>query len=331
MISFREALSIGKLLIYDGGFGTELFALGVDLPNSSLANECRQDAVRRVTASFIEAGSEIVQTNTFVASPLHLRMAGRDADSTRSIVSSGVRLARDAIMSSGRSIYISGSMGPSPGAIETDAGDTLFGIPNLQVRESHRIVAEMLAEEGVDLLCIETMFSAKEAAIAVDEARAFNLPIAVNLTLKYTRDRRNGTTVYRTDWGHSPGDLLDFLASGRYASNGEDLIPFIDVIGVNCGAEQRHADHTGMPYAIGAIGQLSCALADRGITGKTLMAYPNAGMPRLVDGTTIYDHNPERMASLAPDLIASGVSIIGGCCGVGPTHIRAIHKALSIP
>ena len=88
VISFREALSIGKLLIYDGGFGTELFALGVDLPNSSLANEFHQDAVRRVTASFIEAGSEIVQTNTFVASPLHLRMAGRDADSTRSIVSS---------------------------------------------------------------------------------------------------------------------------------------------------------------------------------------------------------------------------------------------------
>ena len=136
------------------------------------------------------------------------------------------------------------------------------------------------------------MFSATEAVIAVDEARAFGLPVAVNLTLKYTRDRKSGATVYRTDWGHSCADLLDLLASGRYAANGDDLLPFVDVVGVNCGAEQRRAEHTGMPYAAEAIRQMRTAMTERGITGKRLMAYPNAGMPRIVAGATHYDHPP---------------------------------------
>ena len=328
MKSLREVLAGAEVLLYDGGFGTELFAHGVDLPNSALANELHPDVVRAVTTAYIEAGCDLVQTNTFVASPLHLKMAGRGPEDCGAIVSAAVRLAREAAAASGRLVHISGAVGPSPGAIEADAGDTTFGIPDAEVRTAHRLLAGTLVDGGVDLLCIETMFSATEAAIAVDEARAFGVPIAVNLTLKYTRDRASGAVVYRTDWGHSSADLLDLLASGRYSSDGQDLLPFVDVIGVNCGAEQRRAEHTGMPYAVEGIGQLRRALAERGITGKRLMAYPNAGMPRLAGGTTLYDHTPERMAALAPDVIAAGASIVGGCCGTSPEHIRAIRAAL---
>lgn len=328
MKSIRDLLAHRGLLLYDGGFGTELFARGVDLPNSSLATELHPDVVRQVTHAYIEAGSDLVQTNTFVASPLHLAMAGRSAGDSAAIVGEAVRLARQAVDDAGRPVFVAGSIGPSPGAIEADAGDTTFGIPDVQVREAHRLVAGTLASAGADLLCIETMFSATEAAIAVDEARAFGLPVAVNLTLKYTRDRKSGATVYRTDWGHSCADLLDLLASGRYAANGEDLLPFVDIVGVNCGAEQRRAEHTGMPYAAEAIRQMQSALAERGITGKRLMAYPNAGMPRIVAGATHYDHTPEHMASGAPQVVAAGASVVGGCCGTGPEHIRAIRAAL---
>jgi methionine synthase I (cobalamin-dependent) len=329
MRSIRDVLAHRGVVLYDGAFGTELFARGVDLPNSSLANEHRPDVVRQVTAAYIDAGCDLVQTNTFVASPLHLRMAGRNAEDSAAIVTAAVRLALEAVDAGGRPVHVSGSIGPSPGAIEADAGDTTFGIPDVQVREAHRLVAGTLAAEGADLLCLETMFSATEAVIAVDEARAFGLPVGVNLTLKYTRDRRSGATVYRTDWGHSCADLLDLLASGRYATGGDDLLPFVDVIGVNCGAEQRRPEHTGMPYAVEAIRQLQTALAERGITGKRLMAYPNAGMPRIVAGATHYDHTPERMASQAPEVVAAGASIVGGCCGTGPEHIRAIRAALA--
>ena len=329
MSSLRDVLASDRVLLYDGGFGTELFARGVDLPNSSLANELHPDAVRQVTRAYIEAGSDLVQSNTFVASPLHLAMAGRSAEDSAAIVRAAVRLAREAVEDGGRPVFVAGSIGPSPGAIEADAGDTTFGIPDVEVREAHRLVAGALASAGADLLCIETMFSATEAAIAVDEARAFGLPVAVNLTLKYTRDRKSRATVYRTDWGHSCADLLDLLASGRYAADGADLLPFVDVIGVNCGAEQRRAEHTGMPYAAEAIRQMQSALAERGIAGKRLMAYPNAGMPKIVAGATHYDHTPGHMASHAPEVVAAGATIVGGCCGTGPEHIRAMRAALA--
>ena len=82
-----------------------------------------------------------------------------------------------------------------------------------------------------------------------------------------------------------------------------------------------------MPYAAEAIRQLRTALVERGITGKRLMAYPNAGMPRIVDASTRYDHTPELMASHAPEVVDAGASIVGGCCGTGPEHIRAALAA----
>ena len=92
--------------------------------------------------------------------------------------------AKTAIERSGREVYIAGSVGPSPGAIEADSGGVDFGIANEAVRDAHERIINALAEEGVDFFCIETMFSAKEAAIAVDVARKTGLPIAVNMTYK---------------------------------------------------------------------------------------------------------------------------------------------------
>lgn len=327
MRPFLERLQDPVAMIFDGGFGSQLFARGIELTNSALANELHPEAVVAVHADYITAGSEVIETNTFVASPLHLRMAGRDEAEAEKLVRLAARHARQAVEQSGKEVYVAGSIGPSPGAIEADGGAD-FGIADRAVREAHQRVVGALAEGGVDFFCIETMFSAKEAAIAADVARHTGLPIAINLTCKYTKDRRTGGEVYRTDWGHSAADLLEFLEGGEF-SGGENLLDHVQLLGVNCGAEAQRGEHTGMPYAINGVRQMRQALEERGLAPRRLMAYPNAGMPRLgKDQQTYYSQTPEEMAGHIPQLLREGGYLIGGCCGTTPAHIRAFRAAV---
>ena len=315
--------------MYDGGFGSQLFARDIELTNSALANELHPATVVDIHSDYINAGAEAIGTNTFVASPLHLEMAGQDISDAQRLTRLAVQHTKTAVEQSGRDVYIAGSVGPSPGAIEADSGDTTFGIPNDDAREAHKLVIHTLAEEGVDFLCLETMFSAKEAAMAVDVARETGIPIAVNLTYKWTKERRTGNIIYRTDWGNSPADLLDILMNNE-VSGGDSLLDAVSIIGVNCGAESRRDEHTGMPYAIAGIEQLGTALAETGINGKWMMAYPNAGMPKLDENhNTVYTQTPAEMASHVPALIEAGAYLIGGCCGTTPKHIKAFREAVA--
>jgi len=329
MKSFAERLADDQPMVYDGGFGSELFARGVNLANSSIANESHPDAVVSVHRAYIDAGANAIGSNTFVVSPLHLEMADADVDDAERLTKLAVEHARRAVEESGVEIYIGGSIGPSPGAIEADAGDTDFGIPNVDVRAAHERVIYALAENGVDFFVIETQFSAKEAAMAVDIARHTGLPVAVNMTYKFTKDRKTGELIYRTDWGVSPGDLLDALAGGEF-SDGKNLIEDVHLLGLNCGAETRNTDHTGMPYAIEGTKQMQAALSERGIEGKRLMAYPNAGLPTLdrVSKEASYSQGPEDMAQHVGDLVDAGGFFIGGCCGTTPEHIQAFRKVV---
>ena len=327
--NFQERLKSNEPILYDGGFGSQLFARGIELTNSALANELHPTTIIDIHSDYINAGAEAIGTNTFVASPLHLEMAGQDLSGAQRLTRLAVQHAKAAVAQSGKDVYIAGSVGPSPGAIEADSGDTTFGIPNKDAREAHKLVIHTLAEEGVDFLCLETMFSAKEAAIAVDVARETGLPIAVNLTYKWTKERRTGNIVYRTDWGNSPADLLEILMNDELAG-GDSLLESVSIIGVNCGAESRRDEHTGMPYAIAGIQQLRTALTETGIDGKWMMAYPNAGMPKLDENhKTVYTQTPTEMASHVPELIEAGAYLIGGCCGTTPKHIEAFREAIA--
>lgn len=327
MPSFLDRLQHPRPLLYDGGFGSQLFERGIELTNSTLANESHPEAVVDIHRSYIAAGADIIGTNTFVASELHLEMAGKDPQAAGQLVRQATAHARRAVDEEGKGTFVAGSVGPSPGAIESDAGSTDFGIADAKVRQAHERVIEGLAEGGVDLLILETMFSANEAAIACDIARRTGLPIVINLTLKYTKDRKSGEVIYKTDWGHSLSDLLDILAAGRF-SDGEDLLPHVQLLGLNCGAETRRTEHTGMPYAIIGTGQLRAALAKRGLD-KKIMVYPNAGMPKLNSAQrTVYTQTPDEMAGHIPQLIDAGAYIVGGCCGTTPDHIRAIRRTV---
>ena len=326
--NFEERLKSDEPILYDGGFGSQLFARDIVLTNSALANEGHPATVVDVHLDYINAGAEAIGTNTFVASPLHLEMAGQDTSDAQRLIRLAVQHAKAAAEQSDKNIYIAGSVGPSPGAIEADSGDTTFGIPNADARESHKLVIHTLAEEGVDFLCLETMFSAKEAAIAVHVARETGLPIAVNLTYKWTKERRTGKVIYRTDWGNSPADLLEILTNSEFSDNGS-LLDAVSIVGVNCGAESRRDEHTGMPYAITGTQQLRTALTEKRINGKWMMAYPNAGMPKLDENhRTVYTQTPEQMASHIPALIEAGAYLIGGCCGTTPKHIKAFREAI---
>ncbi len=329
MTSFAERLTDDRPMVYDGGFGSQLFARGVHLANSALANLSHPGEVVAVHRAYIDAGADAIGSNTFVVSPLHLAMADADGDDAEQLTTLAVQHARRAVEESGKAVYVGGSIGPSPGAIEADAGDTDFGIPNAEVRAAHERVIYALAQGGVNFLVIETQFSAKEAAIAVDIARQTGLPIAVNMTYKLTQDRKTGAPIYRTDWGVSPADVLDVLASGEF-SDGENLLDGVQLLGLNCGAETRKTEHTGMPYAIEGTKQMQKALADRGIKNKRLMAYPNAGLPTLDNATkqASYSQGPKDMARRVGDLLDAGGFLIGGCCGTTPDHIRAFRHVV---
>jgi len=328
MIAFQERLKSDKPILYDGGFGSQLFARDIELANSALANLSHPTDVVGIHLDYIQAGAEAIGTNTFVVSPLHLQMAEQDKSDAQRLTRLGVQHAKTAVAESGKDVYIAGSVGPSPGAIEADSGDTTFGIANAEVRETHKLVINTLAEEGVDFLCLETMFSAKEAALAVDVARETGLPIAVNLTYKFTENRRTGEIIYKTDWGHSASDLLQILTSGEF-SDGDSLLDFVDIIGLNCGAESKQDEHSGMPYAITGTQQLQTALTDMGVDDKRMMAYPNAGMPKLDDNyNTVYTQSADEMGGYISELTKSGAYIIGGCCGTTPAHIKAFRDVL---
>ncbi len=328
MIDFRERLKTDNPILFDGGFGSQLFARDIQLANSAIANETYPDAVVDIHIDYINSGAEAIGTNTFVASPLHLDMAGQDKTDAQRLIRLAVQHARQAVDQSDRDVYIAGSVGPSPGAIEADSGDTTFGIANDAVREAHKLVIHTLAEEGVDFLCLETMFSAKEAAIATDIARETELPIAINMTYKWTKERRTGKEIYKTDWGHSASDLLQILVSGEF-SNGDNLLNYIDIIGTNCGAESKKAEHTGMPYAITGTQQLLTAMTDMDLNNIRMMAYPNAGMPELDENyKTVYSQSPTEMAEYVPTLIDTGAYLIGGCCGTTPAHIKTFRNAI---
>lgn len=316
-------------MLFDGGFGTQMFARGVELPNSAVANKSHPDQVVDVHCGYIAAGAEMIGTNTFVASDLHLAMADAGDTSSSELARLAAEHARRAVQQSERHVFVAGSLGPSPGAIEADAGDTDFGIANSLVRDAHLRVAEALAEGGVDLFLAETMFSAREAAIAVDVARQFGLPIAVSLTYKFTQDRKTGEVTYKTDWGHSPAAAVELLASGEH-SDGVDLLPFVQILGLNCGAESRREEHSGMAYAIEGTRQTAQALADHGHQDMRLAAYPNAGLPKMDRQTqkTYYLQGADEMAGRLAELRDVGAWLIGGCCGTGPDHIRAFRANL---
>ena len=285
-----ERAQSGEPVVFDGGYGTMLFAAG--LLNGAcpeLWNETHADVVQGIHRGYFEAGSDFVETNTFGGSRLKLNEYGI-GDRTRELNERGARLVRAAAPAEG---YVAGSVGPTsrlPAEYEP-LGDTT----NEEYFETFREQAEALAEGGVDLFAVETMMFPQEAVAAVRACKTTGLPVMATMFFQYEElhDRD------RTMWGESPGEVAkNLLAAGA------------DIVGMNCGR--------GPDRAITIIREM------RAVTDAPLIAYPNAGLPITTGDVTTYELGPEAMAKDYPALLDAGAGIVGGCCGSGPEHIRRI-------
>jgi 5-methyltetrahydrofolate--homocysteine methyltransferase len=291
----RQALArirAGETLVFDGGYGTMLFAAG--LLNGAcpeLWNDTHADVVAGIHKGYFDAGSDIVETNTFGATRLKLDEY-HIGDRTRELNVKGARLARGVAPAGG---YVAGSIGPTSRLPLDYALDN--GVTDEEYEVTFREQAEALAEGGVDLFAVETMMFPQEATAAIRACRAAapDLPVMATMFFQY----EDGNDRDRTMWGESPADVAkSLLAAGA------------DVVGMNCGR--------GPDRAIVIIREMRAA------TDAPLIAYPNAGLPVTTGGTVTYELGAEAMVRDYPALLDAGCNIVGACCGSDPEHIRLI-------
>jgi 5-methyltetrahydrofolate--homocysteine methyltransferase len=242
----------------------------------------------QIAQLYCDAGSDIITTNTFGGSPIRLSQEKLD-DKTEEINQSAVAAVRKAV--EGRA-YISGSCGPC-GRLLQPYGD---GDP-VDVRRSFRRQIAALVDAGIDILCIETMTDLAEAKLAIEAAREINTQLPIIATMTFDRTKRGFYTIM----GNSLRDAAEGLE--RAGAN---------IIGSNCGNGCRN--------------MVELARELRKATSLPLIIQPNAGLPERFGDRLVYRETPEFMAEAAKELIDSGVSIIGGCCGTTPDHIRAFRQ-----
>jgi 5-methyltetrahydrofolate--homocysteine methyltransferase len=288
-----ERARAGGPVVFDGGYGTALFAAGlVNGACPELWNDTHPDVVRSIHEGYFHAGSDLVETNTFGGTRLKLNEYAI-GDRTRELNEKGARLARSVCPPGG---FVAGSIGPTSRLpVEYEPlGDT----SDDEYVDTFKEQAEALAEGGVDLFAVETMMFPQEALAAIRACKTVtDLPVMATMFFQYEElhDRD------RTMWGESPADVAaSLLAAGA------------DIVGMNCGR--------GPDRAIVIIREM------RAVTGAPLVAYPNAGLPITRGGETTYELGPEAMAKDYPALLDAGANIVGGCCGSGPEHIRLIAE-----
>lgn len=276
-----------RVVVADGGWGAELLGRGLALGRSAdLWNLTRPDVVEAVARSFVEAGAEVLLTNTFQANPIALERFGMSAE-TAIVNRRGVEISRRAAASAAdRVVRVFGSIGPIgiqkyDKALEFDA---------------FALQARSLAQAGVDALLFETFGDLDEARLAVAAARSIGPPVIVSFHFDY----RTGTPL--TLSGATPEQAA--LAVREAGA---------DALGANCG--------TGPGPFPGLCRRLKAA------SGLPVWIKPNAGVPTVENGRTVYSVGPEAFAAALPALVAEGASFVGGCCGAGPEFVRALVAA----
>lgn len=291
--TLQELLDSGNIIVADGAMGSRLMAAGMPTGMASeLWNVENPAAVRDVHRSYIEAGSQIILSNSFSGSRTSLSRHNL-AERTAELNQAAAENARAEADAAGRPVLVGGSMGP--------CGDLFAPYGPLNAESAQAIFTEQaaaLAAGGVDVFWIETMSDLNEVAAAVAGCRQANPDIPVVTTMSF--DRKG-----RTMMGISPEQAL------------QTLQPLgVTAVGGNCG---------NGPDEILAVIEKMHALDQEAI----FVAKANAGMPKLVKGRTVYDAGPQEMAQYAVQARDSGARIIGACCGSTDAHIRAIAKAVS--
>lgn len=291
MENILKRLQRGEVLVGDGALGTMLMQRGLkqgDPPEE--INLTKPHILEEIAALYLEAGAEIITTNTFGASPLRLQQFALD-EKVGEINRAAVEAVRRVV---GNRAYVSASVGPSCKMIKPQ-GDTdpeeIFASFERQIRD--------LMRAGPDIICIETMIDVSEAAVAVRAARSAGASIPVIATMTFNRLPQGFFTI--------TGSSVKTAAAALEEAGA-------DIIGSNCG--------NGMEDMV------QLAREFRECSSLPIIIQGNAGLPIAQGPDLVYPETPEFMAQKAAELLALGVQIIGGCCGTTPEHIRAIRKAV---
>lgn len=290
--SFTEALQTRPWLLADGATGTNYFQMGLvsgDAPE--MWNFEHPERVRSLHRRFIEAGADIVLTNSFGGNRHRLKL--HDAQNrVREINIAAAKNARAEADAAGRPVYVGGSIGPT--------GEIMQPVGAMSHDEAVNAFAEQalaLKEGGADVLWIETMSSEEELKAAVEGAAKAGLPIVTTMSFD-----TNG----RTMMGITPKAFGAMTAA---------LPVQPAAIGANCGV--------GASELIATVLGITAARPDAAVVAKG-----NCGIPQYVDGHIHYTGTPELMADYARIAFDAGAKIIGGCCGTSPEHLASMRKAL---
>src|SRR5450631_2859191 len=278
-------------VLCDGAMGTLLYEKGIFINRCyDELNVSQPDLIRGLHHDYLQAGAEVIETNTFGGNSFRLERHGLQ-DKVREINLAGARLAKEAAKSF--DAWVAGSVGPLGVRIEP-LGKTSFQ----EARDAFREQIAALVEGGADILILETFGYLEELHQAILAAREVNskIPIVAQVTVDEESNCTDGSTPE--------------LFAPRLEEWG------VDVIGCNC--------------SVGPVAMLDAMERVRAATTLTLSAQPNAGIPRSVEGRNIYLCSPEYMASYARKFVAAGVRLIGGCCGTTPEHIRVMKSALRV-
>lgn len=287
-------LESGEILFCDGSTGIILQSLGCGPGESVEKWGLEHDkTLRELHKSYIEAGSDIILTNTLGGNSIKLKKYG--LESKVKLLNKGLaELALEIASAFDRKIYVAGNIGPTGELVEP------YGLlTESDLIKSFSEQIKILSETGVDLIFIETMIDVNEAASAVKAAKeTSDLPIFASISFN---PDRNG---FRTVMGNSPEQVVEVLQEAG-----------ADVVGSNCGGVLAEM----MPDLVR---QMKKAGA------KFIVIEPNAGIPTIINGKTVFPQQPQEMAKSFPAIIDAGANVVGGCCGATSEHIRLIIKTV---
>jgi homocysteine S-methyltransferase len=292
---FLEQLHSQPLLC-DGAMGTMIYSKGIPFERCfDELNLSNPALIAEIHRAYIEAGANVIETNTFGANRFKLREHGLH-DEVVAINRAGVTLARRVVAASFKTVFIAASIGP--------LGLKLAPLGRVSPGEAQAAFAEQitaLAEAGVDLFVFDTFSDLLELREAVTAARRIAPEIPVVAQITFTDDQR-------TPLGHTPAKVAERLAD----------LP-IDVIGINC--------WIGPDGVLQNLQSLAKALPP----GTYLSAQPNAGWPTRIGDRIMYPATPEYFGEYALAFVKAGARLVGGCCGTTPEHIRHMRQALDDP
>jgi 5-methyltetrahydrofolate--homocysteine methyltransferase len=291
MEDILKRLRQGDVIVGDGSLGTLLMQRGLQHGNAPEEfNLTKPHVLEEIASHYLKAGAEIITTNTFGASPLRLQHYSLE-EKMEAMNRAAVEIVRKAV---GNKAYVSASVGPTSRMIKP-LGNTG---PEEIALCFERQIAVLLAA-GADLICIETMTDLREASLAVKAARSLDSKIPIIATMTFGKTPRG----YFTIMGTSIEDAAVKLENAG-----------ADSVGSNCGS--------GMEIMV------EIARGFRQHTRLPITIQGNAGLPVATENGLTYPETPDFFAAKTVELLDLGVQIIGGCCGSGPEHIRAIRKTV---